>query len=945
MSDTIKLNNCPKCGAPIPDGAPQGLCPKCILLGAATATEAGVPATATSEIPSLARVATAFPQLEILELIGRGGMGFVFKARQPHLDRFVALKLLPDKLARDPRFTERFNREGRVLAKLNHPNIVSVYDFGQTEHFYFLTMEFVDGVNLRQAMKAGRFSPGEALAIVPKICEALQYAHGQGILHRDIKPENILLDARGQVKIADFGIAKLVGDDKPDVALTATGAALGTPHYMAPEQLEKPLTVDHRADIYSLGVVFYEMLTGELPIGRFAAPSSKTPVGANVDEVVFRTLEKDRERRYQSAGEMKTQVEHLTEAGAGNFQAPPPKLPGAETVVPKWSQKAIWGAVLTGLSLPLPLVLLTQAYLAKGGRTMFGVVELVIFAGMTFLPGLAGTILGWTALSDIRAQQGRLRGLPLAVPAALAWPLAVVVCGTLVWPLYMLRSSSSVRVSPTFAALLPFLILAGAVTFAIWAVYAAAHWGGNKPASPRHSLLKWVLTSLFIGALFGPSLLRLAYRPAPPEAASPAAQVGPVKPANAAPWIRFTITGVEVVKAQSENGGPFRTWLGIDYQNEVHGAADKAFSWGSNPPGVKTNLQTGERIKDSQGPVTGRYLVQYLLPPATADGLKEYELRDRVRQTLEHQTFELALGEEKILFEIPDPTGGLLKARIKVVPPLKGGPDAKPAVETTQRVDSPRKLELGVPTIKTDSYGSVMVTTDSELPVGDYVVGLLRRPDGRMEELPASTTVYAGAGRTRVLRHLLWPMNQFETNRVRDISAGMRASLDGRVVELVPDRPVPVFQATNDRGGVTEGFIALRRQSRPTADLPPVSISVVEVSPHWGPYFLTAKLRISAPMGYMPNAVGVLGDGSELETHTSMTGAAGVDAGCYWYYPREFVAADIKEITRQLEAIKVASPNGIRIPPGERVPMFSVTNQAGIIFRGYFELPMTSGAK
>ena len=223
-----------------------------------------------------------------LELIGWGGMGFVFKARQPHLDRFVALRLLPDKLARDPRFAERFNREGKVLARLNHPSIVSVYDFGMTQHFYFLLMEFVDGVNLREAMQAGRFSPAEALRVVPQICEALQYAHGQGVLHRDIKPANILLDTRGQVKIADFGIAKLVGEQKPDVTLTATGAALGTPQYMAPEQLENPSEVDHRADIYSLGVVFYEMLTGELPIGRFAAPSSKTPVGANVEKVKSR---------------------------------------------------------------------------------------------------------------------------------------------------------------------------------------------------------------------------------------------------------------------------------------------------------------------------------------------------------------------------------------------------------------------------------------------------------------------------------------------------------------------------------------------------------------------------------------------------------------------------------------------------------------------------------
>src|SRR5213075_2890667 len=138
------------------------------------------------------------------------------------LDRFVALKLLPDKLAKDAHFAERFNREGRVLARLNHPNIVSIFDFGQAGGFYYLMMEYVDGVNLRQAMQAGRFSPSEALAIVPKICEALQFAHEEGILHRDIKPENILLDSKGRLKIADFGIAKLLG---PGYGAAASGAA------------------------------------------------------------------------------------------------------------------------------------------------------------------------------------------------------------------------------------------------------------------------------------------------------------------------------------------------------------------------------------------------------------------------------------------------------------------------------------------------------------------------------------------------------------------------------------------------------------------------------------------------------------------------------------------------------------------------------------------------
>jgi serine/threonine protein kinase len=189
-------------------------------------------------------------------------------------------------------------------------------------------MEFVDGVNLRRAMKVGRFTPSQALAIVPKICEALPFAHNESILHRDIKPENILVDTKGRVKIADFGIAKLVegGDSPPGQTgtawpaipanLTETGQALGTPDYMAPEQREHPEAVDQRADIYSLGVVFYEMLTGELPLGHFPPPSEKSSADPRVDKVVLRTLEKERERRYQQVGDVKTEVETITSGAA-----------------------------------------------------------------------------------------------------------------------------------------------------------------------------------------------------------------------------------------------------------------------------------------------------------------------------------------------------------------------------------------------------------------------------------------------------------------------------------------------------------------------------------------------------------------------------------------------------------------------------------------------------
>jgi serine/threonine protein kinase len=261
--------------------------------------------------PSLEVLAQQFPQLEILELLGQGGMGIVYKARQPRLDRFVALKILPAEAGHDPAFAERFAREARALAKLTHPGIVTVHDFGESGGRFYLLMEFVDGVNLRHLLRGRRLEPEEALKIVPQICEALQYAHEQGVVHRDIKPENILLDKRGHVKIADFGLAKLLGPKAADSALTGSQQIIGTLHYMAPEQMERPLAVDHRADIYSLGVVFYEMLTGELPLGRFAPPSQKVQVDVRLDEVVLRALEKEPERRYQHASDVKQEVETL----------------------------------------------------------------------------------------------------------------------------------------------------------------------------------------------------------------------------------------------------------------------------------------------------------------------------------------------------------------------------------------------------------------------------------------------------------------------------------------------------------------------------------------------------------------------------------------------------------------------------------------------------------
>ena len=306
-------------------------------------TQPGGTTPTPSEPLSPAALAPHFPQLEILECLGRGGMGVVYKARQKALNRFVALKILAPERSTDPGFAERFTAEARTLASLNHPNIVTIHDFGESGGFYHLVMEYVDGVNLRQAMTAGRFTPEQALAIVPPVCEALQYAHDHGVVHRDIKPENLLLDQQGRVKVADFGIAKLLGSataggpgttaaDTVPVNAPPAGAvgpdtlgasAAGTPQYMAPEQRARG-PVDHRADIYSLGVVLYELLTGELPGHSLKNPSRRIQIDVRLDEVVLRALAVAPELRFPTATEFRTRVEALTAPATPAPIQPPP---------------------------------------------------------------------------------------------------------------------------------------------------------------------------------------------------------------------------------------------------------------------------------------------------------------------------------------------------------------------------------------------------------------------------------------------------------------------------------------------------------------------------------------------------------------------------------------------------------------------------------------------
>ena len=454
MSENANIGRkCERCSAPLAADAPEGLCPRCLMaLNLATQTEAPgaevgpggtrVVPPPREPAPPLDEIRRQFPQLEVLECLGHGGMGVVYKARQPRLNRFVALKILVREKEKDPRFAERFTREAQALARLNHPNIVTVYDFGETNGLYYLLMEFVDGMNLRQLLQSRKLAPEEALVIVPSICEALQYAHQLGIVHRDIKPENILLDKQGRVKIADYGIAKLLDADGRVQSLTGEQGVVGTPHYMAPEQVEKPSVVDHRADIFSLGVVFYEMLTGELPLGKFAPPSRVVKMDVRLDEVVLHALEKEPSLRYQQASQVRTDVETIarTEAGSEKSQPgrsrPTPDVAAASGIENVWRQVKGPGtglvvtAVLNWLAIPLiTLVALLVGIRTEGHHAYLLLVPLcaLVLSSLMLVSGLMMKRLGGYALAiagailAILVTPGNLIGLPIGI-----WALVVL---------------------------------------------------------------------------------------------------------------------------------------------------------------------------------------------------------------------------------------------------------------------------------------------------------------------------------------------------------------------------------------------------------------------------------------------------------------------------------------------------------------------------------------
>jgi serine/threonine-protein kinase len=286
----------------------------------------------------------------IEELLGQGGMARVYRGRQENLDRQIAIKVLPPYYAADPAFIERFKLEARAMAQLAHPNIVIIHDTGEESGRLYIIMEYVAGGTLRKKIAAG-MPMSEITRIVNEVASALTYAHSRGIVHRDVKPVNVLMDTNGRAVLSDFGIAKIL---QTSAVLTQSGAGVGTPEYMSPEQCRGNSTVDARADIYALGVMVYEMLTGHTPFeaDSYTAlahshiyeavppPSQRNPrISPAVQAVVLKALEKNPADRFQSATDMALALEQAADAQQPLPRASDRQAGGATVMCPRCKQQ------------------------------------------------------------------------------------------------------------------------------------------------------------------------------------------------------------------------------------------------------------------------------------------------------------------------------------------------------------------------------------------------------------------------------------------------------------------------------------------------------------------------------------------------------------------------------------------------------------------------------
>lgn len=362
---------CPVCAAKNPDAASEcGRChtPLPIRVSQETLDEPGATADWSVAVTPQAGVSASSGELkegtvlagryEILQLLGEGGMGAVYKARDSELDRIVVLKLIRPELAKNPEILRRFKQELILARQVTHKNVIRIFDLGQSDGIKFITMDFVEGQDLRRLLlEQGKFPPEQAARIMLQICRALEAAHGEGVIHRDLKPQNIMLDKKGRVYVMDFGIARsayLPG-------MTQTGALIGTPEYMSPEQARGEKLTE-RSDLFSLGVIFYELLTGKSPYPDDAALATlwkrlqekpKPPIEVDpavprpLNDIVMKSLEIKPEDRWGSAHEMVQQLEIWLGPSAGGSTIFLPASRGAAYW--KWASATLAVLLVAGL--------------------------------------------------------------------------------------------------------------------------------------------------------------------------------------------------------------------------------------------------------------------------------------------------------------------------------------------------------------------------------------------------------------------------------------------------------------------------------------------------------------------------------------------------------------------------------------------------------------------